>query len=35
MIARTELDLMAELGLTCSHSRPCVSNDNPVEVPAR
>jgi putative transposase len=30
MIARTYLDLMAELGVTCSHSRPRVSNDNPV-----
>ena len=30
MMARTYLDLMAELGVTCSHSRPRVSNDNPV-----
>ncbi len=29
MIARSYLDLMAELGVTCSHSRPRVSNDNP------
>lgn len=29
MIARAYLDLMAELGVTCSHSRPRVSNDNP------
>jgi putative transposase len=30
MIAPTYLDLMAELGVTGSHSRPRVSNDNPV-----
>ena len=29
MIARSYLDLMAEFGVTCSHSRPRVSNDNP------
>jgi putative transposase len=29
MIARGYLDLMAEFGVTCSHSRPRVSNDNP------
>jgi putative transposase len=29
MIARGYLDLMSELGVTCSHSRPRVSNDNP------
>jgi putative transposase len=29
MIARGYLDLMAELAITCSHSRPRVSNDNP------
>ena len=29
MIARSYLDLMDELGVTCSHSRPRVSNDNP------
>lgn len=29
MIARGYLDLMGELGVTCSHSRPRVSNDNP------
>jgi putative transposase len=29
MIARGDLDLMAELTITCSHSRPRVSNDNP------
>lgn len=29
MTARGYLDLMAELGITCSHSRPRVSNDNP------
>jgi putative transposase len=29
MIARGYLDLMGELGITCSHSRPRVSNDNP------
>lgn len=29
MIARSYLDLMGELGVTCSHSRPRVSNDNP------
>jgi putative transposase len=28
MIAQGFLDLMAELGVTCSHSRPRVSNDN-------
>ena len=28
MIARGYLDLMGELGVTCSHSRPRVSNDN-------
>ena len=28
-IARSYLDLMGELGVTCSHSRPRVSNDNP------
>lgn len=28
MIAHSYLDLMAELGVTCSHSRPRVSNDN-------
>ena len=28
MIARSYLDLMGELGVTCSHSRPRVSNDN-------
>jgi len=30
MIARSYLDLLAELGVTASHSRPRVSNDNPV-----
>jgi putative transposase len=29
MTARGYLDMMAELGITCSHSRPRVSNDNP------
>ena len=29
MTAHAYLDLMAELGATCSHSRPRVSNDNP------
>ncbi len=29
MVARSYLDLMAELGITCSHNRPRVSNDNP------
>lgn len=29
MIAHTYLDLLAELGITASHSRPRVSNDNP------
>jgi putative transposase len=29
MTARGYLDLMAELEITCSHSRPRVSNDNP------
>ena len=29
MIAQCYLDLMGELGATCSHSRPRVSNDNP------
>jgi putative transposase len=29
MIARSYLDLMGDLGVTCSHSRPRVSNDNP------
>ncbi len=29
MTARAYLDLMSELGATCSHSRPRVSNDNP------
>jgi len=29
MIAHRYLDLMAELGITCSHNRPRVSNDNP------
>ncbi|WP_416139236.1 hypothetical protein ACM26W_02170 [Halomonas sp. HK25] len=29
MIAHSYLDLMGELGVTCSHSRPRVSNDNP------
>ena len=29
MIARAYLDLMGEHGVTCSHSRPRVSNDNP------
>lgn len=29
MTAHGYLDLMAELGITCSHSRPRVSNDNP------
>ena len=29
MIAHSYLDLMAEIGITCSHSRPRVSNDNP------
>lgn len=29
MIARSYLDLMGDLGITCSHSRPRVSNDNP------
>lgn len=29
MIAHTYLDLMSELGITASHSRPRVSNDNP------
>jgi putative transposase len=29
MTAHAYLDLMAELGVTCSHSRPRVSNDNP------
>jgi len=29
MTARSYLDLMGELGVTCSHSRPRVSNDNP------
>lgn len=29
MIAHAYLDLMSELGATCSHSRPRVSNDNP------
>ena len=29
MIARGYLDLMSELGITCSHSRPRVSNHNP------
>jgi putative transposase len=29
MTAHAYLDLMAELGTTCSHSRPRVSNDNP------
>ena len=29
MIARAYLDLMANAGVTCSHSRPRVSNDNP------
>ena len=29
LIARGYLDLMAEFGVTCSHSRPRVSNDNP------
>jgi len=29
MTARGYLDLMAELGITCSHNRPRVSNDNP------
>lgn len=29
MTARGYLDLMAELDITCSHSRPRVSNDNP------
>lgn len=29
MIAHRYLDLMGELGITCSHSRPRVSNDNP------
>lgn len=29
MIAQSFLDLMAELGVVCSHSRPRVSNDNP------
>jgi putative transposase len=29
MTARGYLDLMAELAITCSHSRPRVSNDNP------
>ena len=28
MIARGYLDMMSELGVTCSHSRPRVSNDN-------
>ncbi|MEK6748892.1 MAG: integrase core domain-containing protein [Pseudomonadota bacterium] len=28
MIARGYLDLMSELGATCSHNRPRVSNDN-------
>lgn len=28
MIAHSYLDLMAEIGVTCSHSRPRVSNDN-------
>ena len=28
MIAHSYLDLMGELGVTCSHSRPRVSNDN-------
>ena len=30
MIAQSFLDLMAHLNVTCSHSRPRVSNDNPV-----
>lgn len=30
MTANCYLDLMAELGVTCSHSRPRVSNDNPM-----
>lgn len=30
MMARTDLDLMAEFGVTGSHSRPRVSHDNPV-----
>lgn len=29
MIAQSFLDLMADLGVVCSHSRPRVSNDNP------
>ena len=29
MVARGYLDLMDELGVTCSHSRPRTSNDNP------
>jgi putative transposase len=29
MTARSYLDLLAEFGVTCSHSRPRVSNDNP------
>lgn len=29
MTAHSYLDLMADLGATCSHSRPRVSNDNP------
>jgi putative transposase len=29
MIAQRFLDLMADLGVVCSHSRPRVSNDNP------
>lgn len=29
MTARAYLDLMGELGVTCSHSRPGVSSDNP------
>ncbi len=29
MTARGYLDLLAEFGVTCSHSRPRVSNDNP------
>jgi putative transposase len=29
MIAKSFLDLMADFGVVCSHSRPRVSNDNP------
>ncbi|MCL1488060.1 MAG: DDE-type integrase/transposase/recombinase [Marinobacter sp.] len=29
MIAQSFLDLMADVGVVCSHSRPRVSNDNP------